>query len=501
MKRTLKTILFAGTFVLILALIGYIAIKISQDRLSGEQGASAEYAILRNTVSPITSEQELGDQFVRDRLKSLYGASAHLLAVQVLDRNGLVLWKMPDESPYFASPASNPGSVFRAPGMSTVIYMTPLPDGMKLMALYATLTQANISRILLLPIIILALWIILLVVLQLTMKEKPEMEPAPAEYKPEEVPQPAIAEEQPASQEKALQERPSEDLLQEEVEPSQAEEMPLHPQQEESIEPAPAPFPEPPEPSQFEPAVEPVTAIEPMMEQGPAKEPKISSKEQESEPIAEPQAEAGQTAMPSPPAAAQPVRTEAAHPTEMNETPAILSPENLEEEGEFVSPPPQEEPPTQSRELFPSTITSHSLEQALAMELSRNQDIALMLILCELLGDIDPSALALGVTIRDYFATDSLVFELGRGCYAAVLPGSDAGAGLKLAVDLDDVLTTTASLYKDLADEPPFYFGISGRYERAIDPERFYKEAYAALRHAHESGSRILAFKPAAPMS
>jgi hypothetical protein len=120
-----------------------------------------------------------------------------------------------------------------------------------------------------------------------------------------------------------------------------------------------------------------------------------------------------------------------------------------------------------------------------------------MLIHCELAGTSDPSALALGVTIKDYFASETLVYELDEGFYAAILPGSDAGAGLKLAVDLDDVLTATASLYKDLSEEPPFYFGISSRYARAIDPARLHKEAFAALKHSHEDGSRILAFKPA----
>ncbi|MEN6500284.1 MAG: hypothetical protein ABFC65_07085, partial [Rectinema sp.] len=173
MKRIVRIILFIGTFVLIAGLVGFVALKIGELRLAGEQSASAEYAILRNAVAPITSEQELGDQFVRDRLKSLYSASAHLLAAQVLDRNGLVLWKIPDDSPYFASPATSPGSVFNAPGISTVIYMTPLPDGMKLMALYTTLSQRDVADILLVPIIVLAAWIVLLIVLQFVLKEKP----------------------------------------------------------------------------------------------------------------------------------------------------------------------------------------------------------------------------------------------------------------------------------------------------------------------------------------
>jgi len=51
--------------------------------------------------------------------------------------------------------------------------MTPLPDGMKLMALYSTLSQRDVADILLVPIIVLAVWIVLLIVLQFVLKEKP----------------------------------------------------------------------------------------------------------------------------------------------------------------------------------------------------------------------------------------------------------------------------------------------------------------------------------------
>jgi len=69
MKRTLRIILFIGTFVLLALIVGYVAWKIGEMRLLGEQSASAEYSILRNAASLITSEEDLGDQFVRDRLK------------------------------------------------------------------------------------------------------------------------------------------------------------------------------------------------------------------------------------------------------------------------------------------------------------------------------------------------------------------------------------------------------------------------------------------------
>jgi len=53
-----------------------------------------------------------------------------------------------------------------------------------------------------------------------------------------------------------------------------------------------------------------------------------------------------------------------------------------------------------------------------------------------------------------------LVFELARGCYAAILPGIDAGEAMRLAVDLDDVLTTTAKLYKEYHWLATFFISV-----------------------------------------
>ena len=448
MKRTLRIILFIGTFVLLALIVGYVAWKIGEMRLLGEQSASAEYSILRNAASLITSEEDLGDQFVRDRLKSLYNASTHLLAVQVLDRNGLVLWKMPDESPYFASPATNPGSVFRAPGMSTIIYMTPLPDGMKLMALYSILSQRDISNILLVPAIILAAWIVLLVVLQFALKERPieASEIIGTERMPETPEKPQYHEEPLESVSYS-----EEALLTISDEASSIA--------EESIE--------------NHASLENIENIE-------------ENIEEEAEEITNKKVE-----LPVFPQAPQP---------EPETIPMSISSSDDFLPGEFVAPAPQIEEEAEEApqpEIFPSTLSLAELERSLDIELRREKETSLLLVHCLLSGELDPSALALGVTIRDYFASDSLVFELGKGCYAVVLPGIDAGSALKVAVDLDDVLTTTASLYKDLSEEPPFYFGLSARYNRAISPDRLYREAFAALKEAQErSGSRILAFKP-----
>ncbi len=455
MKRTLRIILFIGTFVLLALIVGYVAWKIGEIRLLGEQSASAEYSILRNAASLIASEEDLGDQFVRDRLKSLYNASTHLLAVQVLDRNGLVLWKMPDESPYFASPATNPGSVFHAPGMSTIIYMTPLPDGMKLMALYSILSQRDISNILIVPAIILSAWIVLLVVLQLVLKEKPK--------EPEEE---IVKEELTETIEKQeYQENPLESASYSEEALSATQENIKNPAVQETIE-----------------------NIE---EEAKAEAAAEEEEEEREEEIAQKEVRA-------------PENIQAAQ-SESEAIPKPLSSSDDFLPGEFVAPAPQTDEETEEvplPEVFPSTLSLAELKRNLDIELQRDQETSLLLIHCILSGELDPSALALGVTIRDYFASESLVFELGKGCYAAVLPGTDAGSALKVAVDLDDVLTTTASLYKDLSEEPPFYFGISARYDRVIFPDRLYREAFAALEEAQErSGSRILAFKPASAIA
>jgi len=107
---------------------------------------------------------------------------------------------------------------------------------------------------------------------------------------------------------------------------------------------------------------------------------------------------------------------------------------NEAETGEFIAPPlqTQEESTTEG---LPPQLSHATLQKALETELSRDQETSLLLIECEFSGTMDASALALSTTIRDYFASDMLVFELARGCYAAILPGIDAGEAMRLAVD------------------------------------------------------------------
>lgn len=532
MKRILRIALSVATLVLIAGAAVYIALGIGRMRIEGEQTASAEYTILRNAASMISGEQDLGDQFVRDRLKSLYQASSHLLAMQILDKNGLVLWKLPDESAYFSTPSSGSGSVFNAPGISTVIYMTPLAEGMKLMALYSIFSRKDFSSIIMLPLIGLALWLVFLVIMLIVLKEKgsAEVRGEMAAQSGDQQEERALPEEQTELIEESSTE-PSSEASESAAEsaPEREPAMASEPASETVLEAAPGTEPVSTYASQAElaseaapqPVHEPVTEFVP----GSAAEP---GPEPIPEPIAEPVpkpvhefapesiTESSAVSAPEPihenafepipqPARLQPAweelaRTSGAQAMPQQEMPQQARPQAEDVEfgqAEFIEPPAAEEqqPPNE----FPPALTSQSLERMLESELQsrHSSELSLMLIECALAGHDDPSAAALGVTIKEYVTAESLVFEMARGCYAVVLPGVDAGSCLKLAVDLDDMLTATASLYKDITGEPPFYFGISAVYGRTLTASRLYREAYAALEKARESSSRILAFKPA----
>ncbi|MEN6499365.1 MAG: hypothetical protein ABFC65_02380, partial [Rectinema sp.] len=345
-----------------------------------------------------------------------------------------------------------------------------------------TLSQRDVADILLVPIIVLAAWIVLLIVLQFVLKEKP-VEGAEAETIPIEEQSGEGTEAETAS---------TEEQLGEDVE---AETAPAEEQSGEESQEIAGTFENEEEkleetvPEEEAEATELDEEIEELFQdQEPFSEEKIPGAKSAAEIPPQPEA-VSDVEMPAPKEKTVPEEAGA------DMTPFPVSEENFEA-AEFVAPPQKAEEPAVS-ETFPATLSMNTLRRTLETELQRNRETSLLLIQCMFTGASDPSALALGVTIRDYFASASLVFELAKGCYAAVLPGTDAGSSLKLAVDLDDVLTTTASLYKDLTEEPPFYFGISALYDRTISPERLYKEALAALNKAHESGSRILAFKPA----
>ncbi len=165
MRKTLRWLLVAlSLFVAILAL-GSILFSIGELRNSGERASGAEYSIIRNALTGIRTKEDLEDDFLRQRLIALYKGSDRLLAAQVLDASGLVLWKLPSDSAYFAlpgSPLSRAG--FSAPDWSTVVFTTPLNNGMKLATLFVTLRKADLARAVKTPLIFLSLWFGLMVV-------------------------------------------------------------------------------------------------------------------------------------------------------------------------------------------------------------------------------------------------------------------------------------------------------------------------------------------------
>jgi len=137
MRKTLGWLLVVLSFSVAALALGSVLFSIGELRNSGERASGAEYSIIRNALTGIRTKDDLRDDFLRQRLIALYKGSDRLLAAQVLDESGLVVWKLPGDSPYFAlpgSPSSRAG--FSAPDLSTVVFTTPLNNGMKLATLF-----------------------------------------------------------------------------------------------------------------------------------------------------------------------------------------------------------------------------------------------------------------------------------------------------------------------------------------------------------------------------
>ncbi len=133
--------------------------RIGELKTSGERSSGAEYSILRNELMAMQTKDNLRDQLFRDKLVALYRGSKRLLAAQVLDANGFVAWKIPSDSAYFALPnATSARSGFIAPKNSTVVYTTTLNEGMRLSALYASVRRSDIAQAAKVPLIVIAIW-------------------------------------------------------------------------------------------------------------------------------------------------------------------------------------------------------------------------------------------------------------------------------------------------------------------------------------------------------
>ena len=159
MRKTLRWLLVVLSFSVAALALGSILFSLGELRNSGERASGAEYSIIRNALTGIRTKEDLKDDFLRQRLIALYKGSDRLLAVQVLDSSGLVLWKLPGDSSYYAlpgSPSSRAG--FSAPDLSTVVFTTPLNNGMKLATLFATLRKADLAKAIKTPLIFLVVW-------------------------------------------------------------------------------------------------------------------------------------------------------------------------------------------------------------------------------------------------------------------------------------------------------------------------------------------------------
>jgi hypothetical protein len=535
MKKTLRIAVAIASVLVAMLIVSMFILRIGQARTSGERSSGAEYSILRNVFIGIQNQGDLQDTFIRNRLIAIYKDSERLLASQVLDRSGMVVWKIPADSPYFAlpnDPSSRAG--FAAPESSTVIFSTPLNDGMKLLALYTSLRRSDISSAIKPSLILAFVWLLLSCVALILLSRdgaspnrktivrsldaKPNdkassgKENSPSPLAPEKPSTSAPAPEQQATAPSATADTrdntyaaaaekidesqdndddqffEDQDLMEEDAEKENEESRDTEANGEEIDE--------------FLDAEE---AIEILESEKPLPDPEVKKEEQPApkdgvkpsnknfeESLTKLEKEiALWTARQREPKPA---------PVEIQETdiiekaqPVIAEPEKKAEVTNQIAPEKAD-----LRQLpMPLSLQDSALERKLSEELLRNvSDIALMLIHCSIGSPGDPIAIAMSVTIKDYIGSKDLVFELYRGAYAIVLPSVDLGGALKMSEDLADVLATTFSLYKDVEESAPIFIGISARSNRKIDSYKIYREASTAVHKAFSGGrSRILAFR------
>jgi GGDEF domain-containing protein len=499
MKRTIRTVLAILSFLVTIAVAVSVVYRLGESRASGERYASSEYSIFRNAVMSAQTPQDFSDNFLRERLKSLFGASQQLLAAQVIDQNGQIIWQIPSSSSYFL-PQKSTGSQsgFAAPTGSSVVFSTPLNGGMKLIALYATITRADIRVDLLSPFIVLAGWTILVVIVSLLLGKESGKAP-----KPETVDDFL---EMPSTDDSEIDSEMEESNETEEIdkiakENMQSEDEPPDLNIEEEFEEELELDEEPSENRHIDLAarIEEVEFREELSTLNrnngivADKEMKITAPLEEVPPLVEPvpseEFSSSKEATPQ----KEVILTKEAVPDEESPQEVVVHQEDASPE---VLSTPQEVIPSFD---FPLALVDAPLKARLTSELNRTElaDIALMLIHCDLNSANDPAGPALSVTIKDYFGVKDLVFELGPCDFAVVLPGMDISGCLKMTEDLEDVLTATLGLYRDIEGEAPIFIGISSKSSRNVDAFRVYKEAGRALEIAYNgTGSKILAFRP-----
>ncbi|MCX7026234.1 MAG: hypothetical protein NT061_01820 [Spirochaetes bacterium] len=536
MRRILRLLVAAATLLVVLVAVGFFVYGIGKINSSGERSSEAEYSILRNTLVPMQSKDELNSELFRNRLLSLFQGSERLLAIQILDESGLVLWKIPVTSRYYALPnETSARSGYIVPRSSTRVFSTPLIDGMKLTALYTTFRRSDVSRAAFPSFIMVLVWFIALAIAACFLRKDPGEEPA------------AVGIDAPA------------DLDEKEIQPEVEADIPTEaPVAEVKLEPLPEPEKaekaeevEEGEVEEIEEFEEPASGIGSSWLTSSAKEDTSGKKFEESLARLEEEVREWSSRKPStpgsgaapaarienpPPVSPEPESADDSSVEEIQEEleemksfkderpipdEAPVSEENEAEADELLkefdeisaeekTPQPALEPKPQSKGALESekrdlsglplslSLQNPALEGCLAEELGRSgADLALILIHCGLASDTDPAAVALSVTLRDYIGSKDLIFELYKGAFAVVLPTVDLGAALKMSEDLADVLSATYSLYRDLEEEAPVYLGISARSNRAVDAFKLYREASTAVHKAYSGGpSKILAFRP-----
>ena len=139
MRKTLRALVAVISILVAVMAVILFVYRLGEARTTGERSSGAEYSILRNAIMSVQNSNDFQDQFLRERLIAFYKGSDRLLAAQVLDASGFAVWKLPSGSAYFALPNdTSMRAGYSAPQWSTVVFTTPLSDGMKLTALYVT---------------------------------------------------------------------------------------------------------------------------------------------------------------------------------------------------------------------------------------------------------------------------------------------------------------------------------------------------------------------------
>ena len=549
MRRKLRSLAVLATLLLVLVAVGYFVYRIGQINSSGGRSSEAEYSILRNALVSIQSKAEINGELLRGRLLALYQGSDRLLAAQVLDESGLVLWKVPAKSRYFALPnETSSESGYSTPSFSTVVLSTPLAGGMRLTALYTTFRRSDVSKAALPSFIMLLAWFIVLCIALVFLRKDPgeakgpqgidvpaienealALEAVPIERKVPEPQAPQSVSESPLGEgeESASEGEPEKIVDIEDIEDfedldemdQEAEEKPVgigsswlspHAKREASgrnFEESLAKLEEEVREwstrkpiSQAFPANpgQPPSTVE--IPESPAPAPADDSLEEEiQEEIEEMDAEGDEQPLPDELPSREAPEFEAEELLkEFEELSADDSPVQQAQPSRSPSPVSENGKRDLTDLSLPLSLQHAGLEARLAEGVARGgADLALILIHCGLTSDTDPAAAALAVTLRDYIGTADLVFELYKGAFAVVLPSVDLGSALKMSEDLADVLAATYSLYRDLDGEAPVYLGISARSGRTVDAFKLYREASTALHKAYSGGpSKILAFRP-----